>query len=172
MKIVFDQITGDGLNVRFSDLSWLPPEFDFERPLSATAFCRREITGDISVEGHCQAVVVLTCDRCLAEYRLPLEINFTVYIGLQQSGNAQEYDHHCKSAEMETIYVDKPEVDLSHVFQQQILLSLPMKSICSEHCRGLCDNCGVNLNLYPEKCQCQEGKDSPFNILARLKKDE
>ncbi|MFP3983686.1 MAG: YceD family protein [Desulfurivibrionaceae bacterium] len=172
MKIVFDQITEDGLNVQLDGISWLPPKIDFEMPFSATAFCRKHPTGNIIVEGYYQAVAILTCDRCLAEFRLPLEVSFTVYVELQQDESAQEIDRHCKRAEMDTIYVDKPELDLSYLFQQQVLLSLPMKRICAEDCRGLCAKCGVNLNLYPEKCQCHEGEDSPFSILARLKKDE
>ncbi|MFO7761227.1 MAG: YceD family protein [Thermodesulfobacteriota bacterium] len=170
MKFDFDQIAENGLNVQLDDTSWLPSEFDFDRPVFATAFCWKQKSGSIMVEGHYRAVAVLVCDRCLEKFRLPLNLEFNVYAEVRKTGDIPEQDHCCRKTEIETVYLDKPELDLHYFFRQQVLLSMPMKRLCSPDCRGLCDKCGVNLNLYPEKCQCEKEGDSPFKILARIKK--
>ncbi len=171
VKFDFDQITEDGLKVQLTDTSWLPPEFEFDKPVFATAFCRKLKSGNILVEGHYKVVVVLTCDRCLEMFRLPLNLEFTVNVEVPPS-SFLEKDHHLQKTEMETCYVDRAELDLTQLFRQQALLSMPMKSLCSADCRGLCTKCGVNLNESPESCHCEEENDSPFKILARIKKVE
>ena len=51
-----------------------------------------------------------------------------------------------------------------------VLLALPMKVICQSDCRGLCANCGANLNH--EECRCETHATDPrMAPLARLKQD-
>ncbi len=172
MKFDFDQIPEDGLNIELTDTSWLPLDFSFDKPSFATAVCRKEKSGSILVKGHYKAVAVLVCDRCLEEFKFPLNIEFNLYVEVLPIGYVREDNHHCKKTEMDTFYVEKPELDLSYLFWQQVILSMPMKRLCSKDCRGLCKNCGINLNTYPEECRCEEESDSPFRVLARIKKVE
>ena len=59
-------------------------------------------------------------------------------------------------------------MDLEAIIREQIILMVPLKPLCREDCRGLCPNCGANLNL--ESCDCKTDKsDSPFAQLAKLK---
>ena len=44
------------------------------------------------------------------------------------------------------------EFDLKPLFQELILLELQMKIICKEDCKGLCSNCGTNLNEKSADC--------------------
>jgi len=56
------------------------------------------------------------------------------------------------------------------VLAEQVLLALPMKAICRSDCRGLCPQCGVNLNN--EECRCESHAADPRTApLARLKQD-
>jgi uncharacterized protein len=51
-----------------------------------------------------------------------------------------------------------------------VLLALPLKVICQSDCRGLCPNCGANLNH--EECRCETHATDPrLAPLARLKQD-
>src|SRR6266404_3874944 len=53
---------------------------------------------------------------------------------------------------------------------EQLLLALPLKVICQSDCRGLCPNCGANLNH--EDCRCETHATDPrMAPLARLKQD-
>ncbi len=46
-------------------------------------------------------------------------------------------------------------IDLGEDIRQEIILHSPAKMLCREDCRGICPNCGANLNR--ESCRCKEG---------------
>ena len=48
---------------------------------------------------------------------------------------------------------------LEDVAKEQVLLSLPMRAVCREDCKGLCPHCGINRNR--ETCDCQAAKVDP-----------
>ena len=53
---------------------------------------------------------------------------------------------------------------------EQMLLAIPMKVICRSDCRGLCPQCGANMNS--EECRCEARSPDPrLAPLARLKQD-
>jgi len=56
-------------------------------------------------------------------------------------------------------------VDLAELIRQAVVVALPMQFLCSEDCRGLCAQCGCNLN--DRQCQCHEERvDSRLQVLA------
>ncbi|MCK4904397.1 MAG: DUF177 domain-containing protein, partial [Candidatus Marinimicrobia bacterium] len=58
--------------------------------------------------------------------------------------------------------------DLNPLFRELVFLEKQMKSICREDCKGLCSNCGTNLN--EGNCGCpNDTKDSPWKTLKILK---
>jgi uncharacterized protein len=63
-----------------------------------------------------------------------------------------------------TFYQDEA-IDLSELLREQFYLVLPMKPLCRESCKGLCPQCGVNLNV--ETCACKPEWEDPR--LAALK---
>ena len=59
-------------------------------------------------------------------------------------------------------------IDLTADIREAILLALPIKFVCSEACRGLCVQCGANLNKAP--CICAKPRQAiPWGILDQLK---
>jgi uncharacterized protein len=61
-------------------------------------------------------------------------------------------------------------VDLTEAIRQQVLLNIPMVTLCKEECAGLCSQCGHDLNLGP--CDCEPEVDSRFSILKTLLQNE
>ncbi len=62
-------------------------------------------------------------------------------------------------------------IDLSHRIEEVIQLSIPLKPMCSEDCKGLCLICGINLN--ENTCDCELEKDDPrWHVLKTLLKEE
>ncbi len=53
-------------------------------------------------------------------------------------------------------------IDLTEDIRQEIIVELPMKILCQENCKGLCPNCGVNLNK--EKCRCKKDQSKGIKI--------
>jgi uncharacterized protein len=61
------------------------------------------------------------------------------------------------------------QIDLSAVLSEQVVIDVPMKPVCSEECKGLCPNCGADLN--EGECNCKEDKTDPrLAPLAEIKK--
>src|SRR5258706_13995111 len=58
---------------------------------------------------------------------------------------------------------------LADVLREQVLLALPMKAICRSDCRGLCPNCGANLNHEKGRLEthAQEPRLAPTRGLNR-----
>jgi len=54
------------------------------------------------------------------------------------------------------------------VLREQVLLSLPVRTLCKPDCMGLCPRCGANRNSQP--CQCDVGPSDPrWEALAGLR---
>ena len=49
-----------------------------------------------------------------------------------------------------------------------LLLELPYRFLCSEDCKGLCSNCGINLNLGTCTCHEEEEVTNPFSALKAI----
>mgnify|MGYP001091754997 FL=1 len=58
-------------------------------------------------------------------------------------------------------------LDLEELARTDILLELPTKVLCSEDCKGLCSQCGKNLN--EGECSCEKKQIDPrLAILSQL----
>lgn len=59
-------------------------------------------------------------------------------------------------------------IDITDYLSEMVSLSFPVKILCDTHCKGLCSNCGTDLNL--NSCKCKESWVSPdFAILKNYK---
>jgi uncharacterized protein len=58
------------------------------------------------------------------------------------------------------------EIDLKEALQEQVVMSIPMRPLCAETCKGLCSRCGANLN--DGDCGCRQNS---FNIKFAALKD-
>lgn len=59
-------------------------------------------------------------------------------------------------------------LDLAEALRQYKVIGEPAKPLCRPDCRGLCPNCGLNLNQGP--CRCPPQKDSRWEALSKLAK--
>ena len=50
-------------------------------------------------------------------------------------------------------------LNLDQLAQDDILLELPIKMVCGPDCKGLCPQCGCNLNR--ESCSCKQDDWTP-----------
>lgn len=123
----------------------------------------------ILADGAVTAPVGLQCDRCLAEYTttvtVPLREQFYPTIDVNTGLPLQ------RDPEELTFPIDHNHMlDLREAIRQNLLLALPMQSLCREDCAGLCPQCGKNLNEGP--CECvPEVEDSRFSALRALLED-
>jgi uncharacterized protein len=128
----------------------------------------RRINQGLLVDGWVELTLELTCTRCLKEFEQPLHVDFTeqfnptvdVVTGLPMPPFDEE----------EIFPIDEHHlVDLTEAIRQNVLLALPMVTLCQEDCKGLCPQCGHDLNLGP--CECQPEVDTRMSVLAKLLQD-
>ena len=65
----------------------------------------------------------------------------------------------------ETTYLDGTKFDSQMFIYNEILVNLPMKVLCRTDCKGICNRCGVNLNVSTCKCQDAEPGTGMSKIL-------
>lgn len=174
MKVRFEEIPWEGLHLDITDESWFPEsEVSHTGPVVARMDLEKK-DHRVLVEGLLQVELILECDRCLQQYRQPLDLHFKLDLELAEERGADESsaaDHSSGESEMDVIPLETPEVDIASVLEQQLFLALPAKNLCRPECKGLCPHCGTNLN--EKSCDCSLGeKSSPFAVLAELKKTE
>ena len=125
----------------------------------------------VFVRGPLQTDVALECSRCLAEIERPIEFHVEaeyfpeIDITTGQFLPAPEDD--------DAFRIDaNHELDLREVVRQHLLLELPMQSVCSEDCQGLCPQCGVDLNEGPCTCEPEPADDRLTPLRALLERKD
>ncbi|QSX06599.1 DUF177 domain-containing protein [Sedimentibacter sp. zth1] len=95
------------------------------------------------------------CARCLEEFENKVTANFNAII-------VDEINEDYEAEDIEILMKDGL-IDLNDAVNQIIYLSMPMKALCKDDCKGICSKCGKNLNTG--KCECND-----FVIDPRLEK--
>ena len=72
--------------------------------------------------------------------------------------------------EFDVLPADKV-IDLEPLITAALLLEFPLIPLCDEECKGLCPQCGANLNEGPCGCEpaADDDDDTPPNPFAALK---
>jgi uncharacterized protein len=65
----------------------------------------------------------------------------------------------------ETNYIIGYNLDVDILIYDEVLIGFPMQLLCSEDCKGLCKNCGVNLN--EKTCDCDNTVYDPRMSVIR-----
>jgi uncharacterized protein len=128
--------------------------FDLER-----ADDRYHLVGQVS------AVMELGCSRCTEPFALPVDASFDLRY-LPHSANVGEGELEVGEEHLGVAFYQDQEIDLGQLMREQFYLTLPMKPLCRPDCRGLCPQCGTNLNLA--SCDCQATWEDPR--LAELRR--
>lgn len=125
------------------------------------------LTGSILVSGKIKATVQMTCGRCLEPMRQEVAVEFKEeYYPLVDVSSGV----HLPSPEDPSAFMIGPDhiLDLREALRQYTLIALPMKPVCRPDCKGLCSQCGANLNQGPCRCPAPE-PDARLEALAKLK---
>jgi uncharacterized protein len=114
--------------------------------------------------GVMKTALELTCSRCLEPFRLPVEASFDIRY-LPQSENTGDEEREVEEDDLSDAFYRDETIDLRQLMEEQFYLTLPMKPLHREDCKGLCPSCGTNLN--ERTCTCQVRWEDPR--LAGLK---
>ena len=114
---------------------------------------------ELSIEGIADVIIEIPCDRCLEPVKVPFGLRFVKNVDLQESDDI-------KSDELdEKNYIDGYNLDVDKLLYNEILIGWPMKILCSEDCKGICNVCGQNLN--EGSCDCEDTSLDPRMSVIR-----
>ncbi|MDA3846463.1 MAG: DUF177 domain-containing protein [Vallitaleaceae bacterium] len=104
----------------------------------------------VNVTGSIKTKLQLNCDRCNVPLNYSLYVEFSKFINLGDTKDAED--------EFEGI-VSGSMLDVDTFAQNEIYLNFPMKVLCNEQCNGVCQICGINLN--EKSCTCEKNDIDP-----------
>jgi len=114
---------------------------------------------EVRLRGKISAEVEVGCDRCVAAVRFPLEVEFdAAFIPREKAADVTE-NVELMTDDMGLATFDGGAVDLDDLVREQILLAIPSRRLCREDCKGLCPECGTDLNAGA--CSCEKGEADP-----------
>lgn len=146
-------------------------EFSFSIDMSDTDICGERIfqepvlvhgsvankAGAIDLSGSAQATAVISCARCLRPVVLEKDVPFhnTLVTSFENENDDDE-----------KIIVENGQLDVGEIARTAMILDFGIRVLCSPECKGLCPQCGKDLNEGP--CGCPEKE--PDTRMSALKK--
>ena len=118
----------------------------------------RDIVADIRLRGQFSGNFEVPCARCVEPVEIPLAADFDL-IFRPAAADAEATERSITAPETEIGYYLKDSLLLEDVLREQVLLSLPVRTLCKPDCKGLCPRCGANRNS--QTCTCEEGPNDP-----------
>lgn len=112
------------------------------------------------IGGTLHALLDMKCDLCLKAFKTELDIPFDEVFSNADTGDEKEFWQ----------YSEK-KLDIGPAVEANIITAMPMRSVCSEDCKGLCPICGHDLN--EGDCGCDREYTNPvFDQLMSLFDEE
>lgn len=173
--VSINDLPPDGKEFTLDDQEiWLDPLSEFkmdckiDKPLKARLFVMPADAGCL-VRGDLAGGVVVPCNRCAEDAHILIDSHFDEYEEIpQQEGKGKQAE---KSEGHVVFDRGAPMLDLAEVAWEQFMLALPARPLCKTDCKGLCSQCGANLNLGSCSCETSEG-DSRMAALKNFKPRE
>jgi uncharacterized protein len=129
--------------VKITDDSVIKPPISLQLDIN-----RKE--DEILLAGKVNAIIEIPCSRCLETFPQALETPLTLILRFSNTSEPQDMD------EDDVMFLNpkQPIFDLDPRVIELLALEVPIKPLCREECRGICPQCGKNINF--EKCICTQ----------------
>lgn len=114
--------------------------------------------GQLFVEGQLTAVARVECDRCLQPIEISVANEFTLEYVTTEAYQAFEAAELAEEDLALSVF-DGEGIDIDEIVREQLLLAVPLQTLCRENCKGLCPVCGEDRNLVD--CSCKESDIDP-----------
>ncbi len=131
-----------------------------------------KVMEQVYFHGSIGGTVVALCSRCLevVHERFDVEVR-GVFLPVGSNRISGDAYGDVVTDDLDVYSQDGSRIDLYPLVRDQVVMALPVQTLCQEACAGLCQACGVNLNEQPCACQIESG-DPRFAVLRQLKSSE
>lgn len=104
----------------------------------------------VHMDASFSVTVAFVCDRCVEDVPKKFDINVSkdIDLNLSEEDRIEQLD--------EISYISENYLDVEKFVYNELLVNLPMKVLCKNDCKGICNRCGVNLNLQSCDCETKE----------------
>ena len=122
-------------------------------------------TGDgFEMRGIITTTVAMGCVRCLDNFTIPFKTEFHYSLcPSAELDSAQDMEVH--KDDLDVLPYTGNAIDLIPLIGEQIIVNVPSNPICQESCKGICQQCGANLNRATCQCDKSERRGSAFEVL-------
>ena len=120
----------------------------------------KDMAGYIALSLEADVKYSTNCARCLIPLKETMLVTFNKTVVTEEIALRNEDND-------DYIISKDGFVDADEALIEQILLELPLRHLCKDDCKGLCQKCGANLNV--ESCSCDLSEPDPrFDVLRKL----
>lgn len=99
--------------------------------------------GKVAIEGTAGVTIEMACDRCLKDVKHEIMLKFSREVFSPENSDLEEE---------EQSFVEGYYLNVETLVSNEILMNWPMKILCQEDCKGICNVCGRDLNTG--ECDC------------------
>jgi uncharacterized protein len=141
------------------DPIWKPTDPIPDKPVRVTGRLSAAGSGRFYWHGRISGDATLPCRRCLAN--ATVHVQDEAHVIFAEAGRDETDD-----PDVQVLDERSNEIDLRPMVREQWLLNVPSYAECREDCKGICPNCGKDLNEGP--CTCPQARDTRWDALRKL----
>lgn len=101
--------------------------------------------GKVRVQGKADVTLCMNCDRCLRPVDEILHLDFEQEVFSPEVARPDSMDD-------DQPYMEDYQLNVEELVNTEITVNLPMKVLCKADCKGICRQCGKDLNMG--SCEC------------------
>ena len=131
------------------DLRFDDQDLRLVEPVVVAGRIRRK--NEVELRGRLVTKVAVACGRCLKSVEFPIEVEFTERFTAAVAWKDEE-QHELQPEDLDLAVFDGQGIELDDLVKEEIMLAIPVRTLCQEQCQGLCPNCGTDLNAG--SCDC------------------
>lgn len=178
MKINTTRIPEEGLEFDFSEKDgWLQEKLNYtladkhrtEDKITGHFFIHKTLN-NIQVDATMHLPIHAVCDRCAKNYDYEIDVIAhrllaPLFDSKRQKAHEKKLEVEVTQEDLQFSYFKGEEIDVGDIIVEQAVLDQPMTYLCKKDCKGLCPQCGINLNEKKCGCSAQKIEESPFAAL-------
>ena len=135
------------------DPSWEGTELRFSAPLSVRGQVQWISSGEVLARIRLQGFLAQECRRCLEPVETPVDEELDLLFAPLEEAEGLDEEN------VRPLPENAAELDLIHAIREELVLSQSLLAVCKTDCKGLCPQCGTNLN--ENSCQCSTDEADP-----------
>ena len=124
---------------------------------------------DVYLQGKVTTELALNCSRCLDPLTHSVDSKLKSHFVPPDPDSDATGEVELHASDIDTEVYEGDQIDLTQSVLDGILLTVPVISLCSDNCKGMCPQCGVKLSRGSCDCSNEASIDPRLEVLKQLK---